>query len=121
MKRPSRGASQREPKDELVVIVSSVSPRPMSATAWVSASKAAVATGARRCPAPVKDSLRVERLNNATPSWSSSARTWWLTAACVTFSSAAALVKERCRAAASNRRRAGREGSRVAIIHKYHS
>ena len=37
--------------------------------------KAAVATGAKRWPAAVKASLRVERWKRATPSWSSSART----------------------------------------------
>src|SRR6266481_3000296 len=65
----------------------------LDSSALVMRSKASRRSGSSASPSPVISSPRGRRTNSATPRRSSSAFTWWLTAAWVTCSSSAAWVK----------------------------
>src|SRR3546814_428312 len=116
-----RGGEPPEPRDQhlaaKLVKVLTVSPPPRSrccslaVASWMR-SNASRMGGRYAWPASVSSSARFWRLNSGRPSHSSSALIWWLIAAWVTCSSAAALVKLRCRAAASKARSALRGGRR---------
>ena len=96
------------------VITSSVA-SPFSriiSTAAASASNPSRSRGRQARAASVSVTPRPARRNNSTPRYSSSAFTWWLTAACVMCSSTAASLKDKWRAAASNTRNALSGGRR---------
>src|SRR5690606_15040634 len=88
--------------------------------AWIPA-KAVPADSPRRRPASVRRRRRPSRWNRATPSSSSSSRTWRLTAPWVTCSSAAARDRLPRRAAASKARRALRGGRSRWLIREFSS
>lgn len=118
-KAESRGRSQptaKVPTAPTVRISRMRSPRKRS-TAVAMRSKLSRRTGRRVSPSGVIISPRGRRLNSAVPSCSSNPLTWWLTAACVTFSSMAARVKLRWRAEASKARKAfsGRYGRTMTM------
>ncbi len=109
-KPSSRGTSHFAASDGEVVTISFG--RPSTARSRCTARPMVPSPSAtardRISPAAVRRTTRLERSNSRTARSSSSSRMAWLTAAGVTFSSAAALVKLRCRAAASKPRRAAR-------------
>jgi hypothetical protein len=86
---------------------------PTRSTARAVTSMASRAAWSIVSPAPVKRTVRLVRQNSRTPSRSSIAQTWTLTAPGVTPSSSAALVKLRWRAAASNVRSGPSPGNRL--------
>ncbi len=97
MKPPKRGTSQRAANDGSVVsendrALALCSP---SQLAFASRKRAKIADNSvsHACPARVSSKPRPVRRNSNTPSSSSSCLIWWLTAVCVTRSSAPALGK----------------------------
>src|SRR5471032_1291095 len=114
----SRGASQRaanEGIDEIVRRLLALVGRSASAAMPMS-TKALPSTWAKRRPSGVTLKWRPLRTNSATPSSSSSARTWWLIAPWVRCNSSAAREKFWWRAAASKARRAAKFGRRLSLI-----